>query len=84
MDSTQKRLLFRARHRGTAENGLILGDFAESALEKMSPAQLAEFDALLDSGDPDLFSWVTGAASVPKALDGGVMAMLKNHIRNRT
>lgn len=84
MDSAHKRLLFRARHRGTAENGMILGDFAEAALEKMSTAQLAEFGALLDAGDPDLFLWVTGAASVPKALDGAVMAMLKDYIRNRT
>ena len=81
MDSTQKRLLFRARHRGTAENGMILGGFAERTLEKMTPAQLAEFGALLDAGDPDLFLWITGAAPVPESLDGAVMAMLKNYIK---
>lgn len=84
MDSAHKRLLFRANHRGTAENGMILGGFAERTLEKMSTAQLAEFGALLDAGDLDLFLWITGAAPVPESLDGAVMVMLKNYIKNRT
>jgi antitoxin CptB len=69
----RRRLLFKARHRGTRENDLLLGRFAEQHLGSMDAATLDEFDALLDLPDVDLFDWITGRARVPAAHDSALL-----------
>ncbi len=41
-----KRLLFRARHRGTRELDLLVGGFAAAALPGMESAGLDEFERI--------------------------------------
>ena len=43
MDPRRKRLLFRARHMGTAENDLLFGRFAEARLAGLTEEQVARF-----------------------------------------
>ena len=81
MDARRKRLLFRARHMGTAENDLLFGRFAEARLAAMSEAQLDRFETLLEAADPDLNAWVTGAKAPPPELDHDVMHMLREFVR---
>ena len=57
----KKRALFQAWHRGTKEMDLLLGQFADASLADMSEADLAEFEAILEESDRDLFSWVVGS-----------------------
>lgn len=73
----RKRLLFRCWHRGTQEIDLIFGSFADSAVSRLSPAQLDRFDALLDCDDTDLFDWVTGQCTPPPVHNHDVMRMLR-------
>jgi len=47
-----RRLLFRCWHRGTQENDLILGAFAETSLARLDSNQLDRFEALLDCPTP--------------------------------
>jgi antitoxin CptB len=47
-DARRRRLLFRCWHRGTQENDLILGSFAQQSLNNLDGAQLDRFEALLD------------------------------------
>jgi len=77
MDSRRKRLMFRSRHMGTAENDILFGGFAERYLADLSEAQLERYEALLEENDIDLFNWVTGKEKAPAALDHDVMALLK-------
>ncbi len=72
----RKRLMFRSWHRGTRESDLILGRFAEAHLAGFDRAQLDRYEALLECADADLFDWVTGQASPPRALDHDVMRLL--------
>lgn len=73
-----RRLLFRSWHRGTQENDLILGSFAECCLASFNPAQLDRFEALLDCTDPELFDWIIGGISPPPQHDHDVMRLLRD------
>lgn len=81
MDARRKRLLFRARHMGTAENDLLFGRFAEACLGRLDAAQLDRFETLLEAADPDLNAWVTGVRPVPPELDHDVMRLLQDFAR---
>jgi len=54
-----KRLRMRSWRRGTREMDLILGPFADLCLADLPAPLLAEYEALLDENDQDLYVWVT-------------------------
>ncbi|MCP4382197.1 MAG: succinate dehydrogenase assembly factor 2 [Hyphomicrobiales bacterium] len=72
----RKRLVFRSWHRGTRETDLILGRFADAAIDELNEAELAEFERILDMPDPDIFAWVTGIAPVPPHADTALFTRL--------
>ncbi len=59
--SAQARLRWRAR-RGTRELDTLLGWWLDTRLASADAATVADFDALLDCPDPDLWDWLTGHA----------------------
>jgi antitoxin CptB len=59
-ESRRRRLLFRATHRGTQENDLLLGGFVRSHLSTLTPSDLEALEDLLERPDPDLADWLTG------------------------
>lgn len=63
--SLQKKLLFRAWHRGTREADLLMGRFAEANLPQFSQEQLMLFQKLLDETDPDIYDWITERSPLP-------------------
>ena len=73
-----RRLLFRSSRRGTQENDLLLGSFAESCLSGFNAAQLDRFEALLACTDPELFDWIIGGISPPPQHDHDVMELLRS------
>ncbi|MAR76702.1 MAG: succinate dehydrogenase assembly factor 2 [Rhizobiales bacterium] len=54
----QNRLIYRSWHRGTKELDLILGNFISDNINQMSEDEIAEFEALLNSEDPDIYKWI--------------------------
>ena len=56
----RRRLLFRATHRGTYENDLLLGGFVRDNLDILTEADLEALEALMERPDPDLADWLTG------------------------
>ena len=76
-DMRRKRLLFQCWHRGTQENDLILGSFAETSLARFDSTQLDQFEGLLDCTDADLFDWIIGGSAPPPQYDHGVMRLLR-------
>jgi len=83
LEPLRKRLLFRARHMGTAENDLIFGRFAEAHLAGFDHAQLLRFETLLEATDPDLTAWATGARPPPPELDHDVMRALRDFVSKK-
>ncbi|MEO1200384.1 MAG: succinate dehydrogenase assembly factor 2 [Pseudomonadota bacterium] len=61
----QRRVLFRAWHRGTREMDLMLGRFTDSILVDLDDAGLDGLEALLEVPDPELYKWLVGQAAVP-------------------
>ena len=60
-----RRLRMRSWRRGTREMDLILGGYADEALDGLEPAGLDGFEALLAEDDHDLYRWIAGAAGAP-------------------
>jgi antitoxin CptB len=64
-DARRRRLLFRATHRGTFENDLMVGGFVRANLPALTDADLDALEALLDIPDVDLADWLTGRRPIP-------------------
>ena len=78
-----RRLVYRASYTGMKETDLLLGQFAKRHLPSLSRAQLEEFEALLDAGDPAIFAWVRGDEPVPEAYDNSVFLLIKEFKVNK-
>ncbi len=76
LDARRKRLRFRAWHRGMREMDLLLGRFADAAVAGFTEGEVALFEALIEAPDPDLYSWITGAAAVPANFDTALFKRL--------
>lgn len=61
----QKKLLFRAWHRGTREMDLMFGRFAQISIPGFDELHLDLFEELMDESDPDVFDWITGKTPLP-------------------
>ena len=61
----RRRLLFRARHRGTTEADLMIGGFVSRHIAGFSEAEVAEVEAVLDLPDVDLSDWLSGRREPP-------------------
>jgi antitoxin CptB len=64
-DTRRRRLLFRATHRGTFENDLLLGGFVRAQLDLLTEADIEALEAVMDLPDPDLADWLTGRRPIP-------------------
>ena len=76
-DARLRRLRFRAWRRGFREADLILGGFADRHLAGLGPAELDDFEALLEQPDPDLYAWILGQADCPPAFDTPLLAAIR-------
>lgn len=77
LSARQKRILFRAWHRGTREMDLLLGRFADACLPTMADSELTQLESLIELPDRDLFSGITGSAPVAPNDDGPVYRALR-------
>ena len=50
-----KKLIYRSKYTGTRETDILLGNFAESYLQKLSDENLKSYQKLLESGDPRIW-----------------------------
>lgn len=65
LTARQKKLLFRAWHRGTREADLMVGRYAEAHIAEWGEETLDMFEEFLDEADADIFDWVTGRQELP-------------------
>jgi antitoxin CptB len=64
-DTRRRRLLFRATHRGTFENDLMIGGFVRGHLDTLTKADIEALEALMELPDVDLADWLTGRRPIP-------------------
>ena len=74
----RKRLLYRSKQRGWLEVDLLLGSWAAQHVPGLSPAELDEYEALLNQETIDIFQIVNGQQPPPPELAGSkVLARLQ-------
>lgn len=72
----RKMLKFRAWRRGFREMDLLMGSFADSALESFDEAGLDEFERLLGVPDWEVYAWLIRQTPVPAEHAGPVLDQL--------
>lgn len=77
LDPRRRKILFRSWHRGTREMDLIMGRFADVAIGELTPAELDDYEQLIEVKDRDLFAWITDQAEAPGNYDTAVYRRLK-------
>lgn len=81
LDPRRRKLLFRAWHRGMREVDLIMGRFADAAVEQLSEGELTEFEQMLEVPDRELLAWITGETPVPEEYDTPLFRRLRDFNR---
>ena len=74
----RRRLFFRANHRGTHENDLLIGGFIASRIAVFSDAELDEIEEILELPDVDLAEWLTGRQPIPTAMDSPMLRRMRD------
>ncbi len=80
-DLRRRRLVFRATHRGTHENDLMLGGFIRDRLDTLDDADLSALEVLLELPDPALADWLTGRQPIPSEQDEPMLRGLSTMLR---
>lgn len=72
----RRRLLFRATHRGTKENDILIGGFVAAGLADLTDADMDALEAVMQLPDTDLADWLTGRRPIPPELDTPMLRRL--------
>jgi antitoxin CptB len=65
LDARRRRLLFRATHRGTRENDLLVGGFVQARIARLTDEEMTAIEAILELPDPAVSDWLTGRLPLP-------------------
>jgi antitoxin CptB len=66
-DKRRRRLLYRANHRGTAENDLMIGGFVRAHITTLTDADLDALELIMEMPDTVLADWMTRRLPIPAA-----------------
>jgi antitoxin CptB len=84
LDNRRRRLVFRAQHRGTYENDLLIGDFVKARIAAMSEAELDEVEAVMEFPDAELADWLTGRKPIPGYADSPMLRRIREAALSRS
>lgn len=79
-DTRRRRLLFRATHRGTAENDLMIGGFVRAHFASLTEADLDALEAVMILPDTDLADWLTGRVPIPLQKDMPMLRRMRDFL----
>ena len=69
LNARQRRLVFRAWHRGIREMDLVFGQYVDAHIMKLDEKAMDELEYIMSFEDRDLLTWVTGEVPVPHDVD---------------
>jgi antitoxin CptB len=81
LDARRRRLLYRATHRGTYENDILLGGFVRRHIGMMHESELTALEALLELPDNELGDWLTGRSPIPSEADTPMLRRIRDEAR---
>ena len=73
----RRRILFRASHRGTYENDILIGGFVRRRLAAFSEAELDAIEAVMEHPDAMLADWLTGRQPIPAEVDSPMLRAIR-------
>jgi len=73
----RRKLKFRSWHRGMREMDLIMGRFADAFLDAMGPAELDDYERLIELPDPELLGWVLSEQPPPADHNAAMLGRLR-------
>jgi antitoxin CptB len=79
-DERRRRLLFRATHRGTFENDLMIGGFVRAHLDSLTEADLDALEAVMQMPDTDLADWLTGREAIPPEAETPMLRRMRDYL----
>ena len=74
-------MLFRATHRGTQENDLLIGRFVAAHIDALTETDIAELEELLEYPETLLADWLTGREPIPDTLDSQLTRAMMQAVR---
>ena len=77
LEGRRRRLLFRAQHRGTRENDILIGGFVAARLASFSAVEIGALEAIMELPDPWLADWLTGRAGIPAEHDTPMLRAMR-------
>jgi antitoxin CptB len=77
----RRRLLFRATHRGTAENDLMIGGFVSAHLSSLTEDDLDALEALMEMPDTVLADWLTGRVPIPPEQETAMLRRMRDYLK---
>lgn len=77
LDARRRRLLFRATHRGTYENDLLVGGFVRARITVLTDAELDALEEVMELPDADLADWLTGRRPIPAPMDSAMLRAIR-------
>lgn len=81
LDTRRRRLLFRATHRGTFENDLMIGGFVQAHLSSLSEADIDALEAVMEIPDTVLADWLTGRAPIPPEQETDMLRRMRDYLK---
>ncbi len=76
LEYRRRRLLYRACHRGTHENDLLIGGYVRHHFASLDEAAISALEAVLELPDSDLADWLIGRIPVPPEVDSPMLRQL--------
>ena len=70
-------MLFRATHRGTHENDILIGGFVSERLSGFTEADMDALEEILELPDPVLADWLTGRRPIPPEFDSPMLRRIR-------
>jgi antitoxin CptB len=83
LDNRRRRLIFRAQHRGTYENDLLIGDFVKARIATMSDSELDDLETVMEFPDAELADWLTGRKPIPPHANTPMLQRIRTAALNR-
>ncbi|HTR17854.1 MAG TPA: succinate dehydrogenase assembly factor 2 [Acetobacteraceae bacterium] len=83
LDARRRRLLFRANHRGTHENDLLVGLYVQSRIASFTDAELDALEEVLELPDVELADWLTGRKPIPPEVDTPMLRAIQQAAQER-
>jgi antitoxin CptB len=79
-DTRRRRLLFRATHRGTFENDLMIGGFVRAHLNALTDVDVDALEAVMEIRDDILADWLTGRLPIPADEETPMLLRMRDYL----